>query len=166
MSDGILVLGLGNVLWADEGFGVRCIETLERNFGFPHYVRLVDGGTRGLALLDEMEGVRRMLLFDAVDFGLEPGSLRHIGGDEIPRFIATGKLSMHQTGFQDVLAYAQIGGQLPPEIQLIGVQPAVLDDYGGELSAKVQNQLPVAIALALAILSNWGATGIRRSAPD
>lgn len=166
MSDSILVLGLGNVLLADEGFGVRCIEMLDRNFGFPHNVRLVDGGTRGMALLEEMEGVARMLLFDAVDFGMEPGSLRHVGGEEIPRFIAGGKLSMHQTGFQDVLAYAQIGGTLPPEIQLIGVQPAVLDDYGGGLSAQVRTQVPIAVALALSILARWGATGLRRAAPD
>jgi hydrogenase maturation protease len=70
---------------------------------------------------------------------------------------------MHQTGFQDVLAYAQIGGQLPQEIELIGVQPAVLDAYCGNLSPGVKTQLPIATALALAILGKWGAAGIRRT---
>ena len=163
MPDTILILGVGNVLWADEGFGVRCVEALADSFEFPDHVRLVDGGTRGIALLDEMEGTARMLLFDAVDYGLEPGSLRLIAGEEIPRFIASGKLSLHQTGFQDVLAYAQIAGILPPEIQLIGVHPAVLDDYGGDLSGPVKAQLPNAIAMARSILAEWGVQTRRRT---
>jgi hydrogenase maturation protease len=162
MTGTILVLGLGNVLWADEGFGVRCVEALEQDYNFPDHVRLVDGGTRGMALLDEMEGVGRMLIFDAVDYGLEPGSLRGIEADEIPRFIAMGKLSMHQTGFQDVLAFAQISGTLPPEIRLIGVQPVVLDEYGGDLSAPVQARLPEAVAMALGVLAQWGVRPARR----
>jgi hydrogenase maturation protease len=162
MTDKILVLGLGNVLWADEGFGVRCIEALERDHLFPEAVRLVDGGTRGIALLDEMEGVDRMLIFDAVDYGLEPGSLRRIAADQIPRFIAAGKLSLHQTGFQDVLAYAQIGGRLPAEIELIGVQPVRLDDYGGDLSQPVEARLPEAVEMALEVLAGWGVRPARR----
>ena len=158
------MLGLGNLLWADEGFGVRCVEALERDYSFPDHVRLVDGGTRGIALLDEMEGVARMLLFDAVDYGLEPGSLRRISAEDIPRFIAAGKLSMHQTGFQDVLAYAQISGHLPPEIQLIGIQPVVLDDYGGDLSPEAKAQIPGAIELALTTLAAWGIRPKRRPA--
>jgi hydrogenase maturation protease len=28
----IVVLGIGNVLWADEGFGVRCVEALQQRY--------------------------------------------------------------------------------------------------------------------------------------
>ena len=164
MSNNILLLGLGNVLWADEGFGVRCIEALDAQFVFPEQVRLVDGGTRGIALLAEMEGADRVLLFDAVDFGLPPGELALIGEGEIPRFISAGKLSLHQTGFQDVLAYAQITGAMPPDLQLIGIQPVVLDDYGGDLSPGVRAKLPDAMELARTILAAWGVRPKRRPA--
>jgi hydrogenase maturation protease len=47
----ILVLGIGNILWADEGFGVRCVEALNAGWQFPPQVTLMDGGTQGLYLL-------------------------------------------------------------------------------------------------------------------
>ena len=63
----IVVLGIGNLLWADEGFGVRCIEALQRRYEFADHVSLMDGGTQGLYLLPYVEDARRLLVFDAVD---------------------------------------------------------------------------------------------------
>ena len=71
-----LILGIGNVLWADEGFGVRCVEELNRRYVFDDNVRVMDGGTQGLFLLPWVSGVSRVLIFDAIDFGLAPGELR------------------------------------------------------------------------------------------
>ena len=52
-----LVLGIGNILWADEGFGVRCVEELNANWEFPRHVRLMDGGTQGMFLLPWISNV-------------------------------------------------------------------------------------------------------------
>jgi hydrogenase maturation protease len=72
----VLALGIGNLLWADEGFGVRAVEALNAAYAFPApEVLLLDGGTLGLGLLDHVESSRRVLVFDAIDFGLTPGSL-------------------------------------------------------------------------------------------
>ena len=49
----VLVLGIGNVLWADEGFGVRAVEALHAGWVFPPEVRLMDGGTLGLGLYED-----------------------------------------------------------------------------------------------------------------
>ncbi len=50
----MLVLGIGNLLWADEGFGVRCVEALHQGHALPAEVSLVDGGTQGMYLLDHV----------------------------------------------------------------------------------------------------------------
>ena len=50
----IVVLGVGNLLWADEGFGVRCVEALGEGFDVPPDVAVMDGGTLGLALVPEL----------------------------------------------------------------------------------------------------------------
>lgn len=67
-----LVLGIGNVLWADEGFGVRAIEAMKRAYHFPDNVTLMDGGTRGLGLLRHVQAADILLVFDAIDCGLPP----------------------------------------------------------------------------------------------
>ena len=61
-------------------------------------------------------------------------------GDEVPAWGRT-KLSPHQTGFNDVLALAQLGGRAPAHLTAIGVQPLVLDDFGGSLRPAVKARM-------------------------
>ena len=76
----VVVMGLGNLLWADEGFGVRVAERLYAHYHWPEYVEIVDGGTQGLNLLGYVESASHLLILDAIDYGLEPGTLRTYAG--------------------------------------------------------------------------------------
>ncbi|WP_234083907.1 HyaD/HybD family hydrogenase maturation endopeptidase [Azonexus sp. R2A61] len=161
-SKRVLVLGIGNLLWADEGFGVRCVEALNAGWQFPPQVRLMDGGTQGLYLLPYVQEADALLVFDAVDYGDTPGDLREVLGEQVPRFMGAKKMSLHQTGFQEVLMAAELTGKLPAELVLIGVQPEELEDYGGSLRDVVKAQLAPALQLALNWLDRWGAPGVPR----
>lgn len=159
----ILVLGIGNLLWADEGFGVRCAEALAERFALPPQVTVMDGGTQGLYLLPYVEDARRLLVFDAVDYGDAPGTLRIVVGDEVPRFMGAKKMSLHQTGFQEVLASAELLGRLPDELVLIGCQPVELEDFGGSLRDEVKAQIGPALDVACEWLTRWGAAPVPRA---
>lgn len=150
------MLGIGNLLWADEGFGVRCAETLTAGWRLPDPVRVMDGGTQGLYLLPYVQAARRLILFDAVDYGLEPGTLKLVEDDQVPRFMGVKKMSLHQTGFQEVIAAAELTAQCPERMLLIGVQPDQLDDYGGSLTPQVRARIPQAVQLAVERLRTWG----------
>lgn len=148
MSRNALILGIGNVLWADEGFGVRCVETVARTLSYGPEVKILDGGTQGLYLLPFLEEADILVVFDAVDYGLEPGTMKIVEGDEVPAFMGAKKMSLHQTGFQDVIATAQLMGYCPEEIMLIGVQPVELEDYGGGLRDQTAAQIAPAVRVA------------------
>ena len=150
-----LVLGIGNVLWADEGFGVRAVEALHAAWSFPDNVRLIDGGTLGLNLFEDIASARQVLVFDAIDYGLPGGTLKVLRDAEVPAWGAN-KLSPHQTGFNDILALAQLRGTVPERITAIGVQPVELDDFGGSLRAPVRARLAEAVELAVRELALWG----------
>ena len=156
MSKRVLILGIGNVLWADEGFGVRCVEALAETHAVPPGVTLLDGGTQGLYLLPFLEGVEALLVFDAIDYGLPPGTMKAVLGDEVPAFMGAKKMSLHQTGFQDVIATARLMGCCPPELALIGCQPVELEDYGGGLRPLVAARIPEALEIARGLLAGWG----------
>jgi hydrogenase maturation protease len=161
----IVVLGIGNVLWADEGFGVRCVEALQAGWSFAPNVELVDGGTQGLYLLPLVQGADRLLILDAVDYGLPPGTIRLVENDEVPRFLGAKKMSLHQTGFQEVLMLAQMTEAYPREVLLIGCQPEELADFGGSLRDVTKAALPQALRLAVERLAAWGAAPVPRSTP-
>lgn len=154
----ILILGIGNVLWADEGFGVRCIEAMADSLALPPSVTLLDGGTQGLYLLPFLEEAEALIVFDAVDYGLPPGTIKVVEGDEVPAFLGARKMSLHQTGFQEVIATAQLLERCPRHLLLIGCQPVELEDYGGGLRPIVAARIPEAIAIALEHLAHWGIT--------
>ncbi|MBC9784663.1 HyaD/HybD family hydrogenase maturation endopeptidase [Heliobacterium chlorum] len=149
----IIVMGLGNLLFTDEGLGVHTIEALEKAYSFPPEVELIDGGTLGLLLLDTLESAERFLCIDAVNVGKEPGTLIRLEGDELPQYLGV-KMSQHQMGFQEVLALASFRGQLPPEMVLIGVQPDNLE-WGLQLSPTVQSVFPQVLAAVRAQLEQW-----------
>ena len=152
---GALVLGIGNVLWADEGFGVRAVEALHAAYALAGTVELLDGGTQGMNLLEPVVSHGAVLVFDAIDFGLEPGSLRVLRDRDVPAWAAT-KMSLHQQSFQELLAIADLQGRFPPRLTLIGLQPERLADFGGSLSDCVRERLPLAVELAALELAGWG----------
>ena len=160
-----LILGLGNVLWADEGFGVRAAEALNARYAFAPGVHVMDGGTQGIFLIPWVRSARQLLILDAVDYGLAPGTLKVVLDDDVPRFMGAKKVSMHQAGFQEVLMSAKLTGDFPDRIALVGVQPELLDDYGGSLTPGVKARVPDAIDAALAVLADWDVAYQKRSEP-
>ncbi len=152
-----LILGVGNLLWADEGFGVRCAEAFAERFVLPEGTDVVDGGTQGLALVNMLAEARRILIFDACDMGRSPGELILARGDDVPRFVAGKKVSLHQTSMMEILSLAEFMSEVPPiRMTLIGCQPAELEDYGGGLTSCVAARVPEALDLAAMELERWG----------
>ena len=151
----ILVLGLGNVLYGDEGLGVHAAQRLYQAFDLPEHVRVLDGGTQGHSLLFWVEGASRLIVLDAADFGQPPGGLVVRAGADIPRYLTSKKVSPHQNSFSEVLALAELRGTLPEEIVLIGMQPVAMR-MGEELTPEVRAGLGGMVDAACEWLRAWG----------
>lgn len=156
MNGDITVIGLGNILWADEGFGVRVAEKLSAIYAGCNDITIIDGGTQGLALLPWLKGRKKIMILDAIDFCMSPGDLAVFWNSDVPVYLSAKKLSLHQTAFSEVLSLAELMGNMPEEIVLIGVQPECMEDYGGSLSATVREKLNDAVGIATDILHHWG----------
>ncbi len=109
----VLVLGIGNILWADEGFGVRAVEAFHQAYKVADNVTILDGGTQGLYLVHYVTEADYLIVFDAIDYGLVPGTLKTVRDDEVPKFTGAKKMSLHQTGFQEVLSAADLMAVIP-----------------------------------------------------
>lgn len=161
----ILVLGIGNLLWADEGFGVRVVEEFHRFYETPDNVTLLDGGTQGIYLVQHVRDADVLIVFDAVDYGLAPATMKRVEGSEVPKFMGCKKISLHQTGFQEVLMMAEMMDDYPEKLLLIGVQPVELDDFGGGLRDEIKAQIEPAIQMALEYLTELGVEVKKRKTP-
>lgn len=161
----VLILGIGNLLWADEGFGVRAVEEFHRQYETPDNVKLMDGGTQGIYLVQHVREADVLIVFDAVDYGLPPGTMKRVEGDEVPKFMGCKKVSLHQTGFQEVLMMAEMMNDSPEKLLLIGVQPVELDDFGGGLRDEVKDRVEPAIEMAITYLDSLSISVTKRAEP-
>lgn len=151
-----VVLGLGNTLNRDEGLGVFALGPLRARLGergAGAEIELLDGGVLGMSLLPIVESCSHMLILDAVDTGAPPATVIVLAKEEIPLF-ARIKLSLHQTGFQEVLEFANVRGNLPERLGLVGAQPADTS-VGFGLSPEIEAALPDIVDRALAVLGEW-----------
>ena len=149
----ITVLGIGNTILSDEGFGVRVVEYLRENYIFPENVQLVDGGTLGVELMHFVVGTKKLLIIDSIDGGAEGGKIFHLRNEEILRHF-TQKISAHEVGLQDILTMLEITDKKIPCVELLGAQPFSLD-AGINLTPSMQKLLPIFAEKSLEILTSW-----------
>ena len=148
-----VVLGVGNILLSDEGFGVRVAEALSQRFRFPDAVEVLDGGTLGIELMRFLDGAERLILIDAIH-GSEPGSFRIIQGDDV-RLYFQEKVSVHEMGIQEVLASLVVMEKPIAEIVVIGVVPQSLE-ISLDLTPLVASRIDEATDSVIRQLHDWG----------
>jgi hydrogenase maturation protease len=140
----LLVLGLGNVLCADDGVGAAAVARLQRCFVAPSSARVLDGGTLGLSLLPYLEDAEDVILIDAVREDRLPGTLIRLCGDEVGPAVES-RLSVHQVGVADLLSGLDLLGRSPRRIVLWGIVPSTLQ-LGLGRSAVVEANLPALVS--------------------
>lgn len=136
----LLILGLGNLICADDGLGVTAAHRLLELYEAPEGVRILDGGTQGLALLPYIEDAERVILVDAIRDDAPSGSFVRLDGDEVAPAVAA-RLSVHQIGVADLLDGAHWRERFPSTLVLLGLVPTSVELCFG-LSAAVERRLP------------------------
>lgn len=149
-----VVLGVGNPLYGDDGFGVEAAAAFARRYRTGPEVEVVDGGTEGLGLLGYIEEATELVLLDAVVAPGPPGTIVEVDGADLARGMPM-RLSEHQVGVEEVLSLAAWRGRLPARAVLLGVVPERLD-LGPGLSPPVAAALWPVLQRAARQLQAWG----------
>lgn len=157
----IVVLGIGNILLTDEGVGVRVIEKLEQTYRLPPEVEIIDGGTCGMEMLEQLEDLDGLIVVDCVRYNKPPATPVLLKGSDVPVFFRT-KLSPHQVSLSDVLASLEFTDKAPKVTAIIGMQPVSMS-LGMELSPEVEARIPELLAMTLTELAALGIVAEVRS---
>ena len=151
-----MVLGVGCILYTDEGFGVRVIQRLEEAYSFPEHVSVVDGGVLGTNLLGVISMADHLIVVDAIRHKGNPGDLYRLYGDDIPKRIRA-KNSIHQVDFLEALTLCSAIDQVPDTV-IVGVEPEDIDTCSIEMSPVIQDQINPVIQMVLKELDRLGVT--------
>jgi hydrogenase maturation protease len=163
MLPDIRVIGLGNVLMADDAFGPYVIHDLTSAYEFPPEVSLIDVGTPGLDLTPYLMHARKLIVVDTVRSDGPPGSIRLYRKDDILKHAPLPRLGPHDPGLKETLLALDFDGSGPDEVLLVGVIPERTLASPG-LSLRVRAAVGQAALEVLLELARLGA--MVRSRPD
>ena len=161
----ILILGVGNVLFTDEGFGVRVAEELEQRYTFSPNVTVLDGGTLGLRLMGPIMEADHLIIVDIVLNEGKPGDVFRLLGENLSKACAFTN-SMHQTDLLDTLSRCSLIGNVPDEVILFGVEPVNYKDMSAALSPELEAKLPEVMDMVLKEVEKAGGSYTPRTATN
>lgn len=149
-----LILGVGNTLLCDDGFGVHVAELLREAFAQRDDVVIRDGGTLGLTLLPDIEDADQLIVIDAGELHEAPGAMRVYYGGDMDRHLSQAKGTVHEVAISDLLDAARLIGRQPSERALIVVQPENTS-WGEWPTDAVAAAIPKACETTREIVERW-----------
>lgn len=152
----VLILGVGNLLLADDGFGVHVVNEL-RNIPFPPGITLIEAGIVSHQLIPDLHDADLLIFIDAVEAGDTPGSIFRFRPEDM-RFMSNLKTSLHEMSLMDVLHMTELTGKRPESI-IIAVQPRDVKSASMELTDEIRGVIPKVIDLIIEELKDHGVPG-------
>lgn len=152
MAD-ISVVGIGNIIMQDEGFGVRCAEYLQKITDYPDFVQIIDGGTLGMDLMPYIAGTKKLLFIDAIDVEGNVGDFYQFTGDELNAYFKN-KITIHDVGVNDMLAVLKLTDNPIEEVIVMGIKPEVVS-MGLDMTEKITEKVPEVAQKAKELVDKW-----------
>lgn len=113
----VTVLGIGNILMSDDGFGIHFVRWFSKRYHATDDVRIIDGGTLGYALIDIICSCDHLIVVDALKVEDKPGSIYRFTKEEMELNMPP-PTSAHEVTFPDVLFKTELMGESPETIFL------------------------------------------------
>ncbi|HVN18795.1 MAG TPA: hydrogenase maturation protease [Terriglobales bacterium] len=162
-SKRVCVIGLGNVLMGDDGFGPLAVERFRCEYQCGPNVEVLDLGTPGLDLAPYLFGMDLVVIADAVNADEKPGTLSIYCEADLVTHRAQLRLSDHDPGLQESLAHLRLSGATPSELIIVGAVPESCD-FGKGISPSVLRASSVAVESIAGLLIERGIRCSRRHA--
>ncbi len=160
----IMILGIGSILFSDDGFGIRVAQKIEREYEFPDQVLVVDGGVLGINLLGVISKPQHLIVVDTMRNRGRPGDIYRLEGDAIPERIRA-KNSLHQVDFLEALTLCQALDHVPQTV-VIGVEPQDIQTLALVLTPVIESRIDPVIRMVLAELTRLGVTYRKKEPAD
>ncbi|MGA1867738.1 MAG: HyaD/HybD family hydrogenase maturation endopeptidase [bacterium] len=150
----LTILGLGNIIFKDEGFGVHFVRQFKDKYKMPEGALIVDGGTLGYMLMDTICQTEHLVVIDTVKAKDTPGAIYRFHPDAIPTHLSY-NVSAHEVEFMDLLLKAEMMEEAPETIFITVVPEDILGE-GMEMTATMHECVPKVEKLVLEEMKRLG----------
>jgi len=147
-----IIIGIGNILFKDEGVGIYAAKYLEENYDFSPDIDVIDGGTLGFKLMTYYQSYKKVIILDTVSIKDEAGSVYNLPADAL-----MGLGSYRQTAHEvEVVEMLEICSMLEKkaEVNVIGIIPEDIESVDIDLTSTMKNRFNDLIDATLKELQN------------
>ncbi len=163
----ILVLGIGNLLFGDEGIGVHFINYIGEKYRFEGepQIDLVDGGTLAQRLIPIIVEYDHVIIVDTINApGVQAGEVYFFDFDAIPDAVDW-QGSAHEVEMLQTLNMMDLAGDRPPTM-IMGVVPTVIEATEFSLSEGVAAAVPLMEKTLIYYLKTMGIEAVQKTEVD
>lgn len=163
----ILVLGIGNLLFGDEGIGVHFINYMGEKYRFEgeHQLDLVDGGTLAQRLIPIIVEYDSLIIIDTINAsGVKAGEVYFFDFDAVPD-VVNWQGSAHEVEMLQTLNMMDLVGDRP-QTMIMGVVPTIIEATEFSLSEGVANAVPLMEKTLLDYLRSVGVHAVKKAEVD
>lgn len=163
----ILVLGIGNLLFGDEGIGVHFVNYIEKKYAFEgqHEIELLDGGTLAQRLIPIIVEYDHLIVIDTINApGVKAGEVYFFDFDAVPDAVDW-QGSAHEVEMLQTLNMMDLAGDRPPTM-IMGVVPTIIEITEFSLSEAVADAVPLMEKTLLDHLHTLGINAVKKAEVD
>ncbi|WP_345977499.1 HyaD/HybD family hydrogenase maturation endopeptidase [Sulfurimonas sp. HSL3-7] len=150
----IAVIGVGNILFMDEGVGVYASKMLKENYVFKPEIEIVDGGTLGFKLMDYFEDYDKVVILDTVSIDDNPGSVYNLPAEALMG-LGDYRKTVHEVEVVGMLEICSMLDKMA-EVSVMGIIPEDILTVQINLTETVKQGLPLLLEKSVNILRAAG----------
>ena len=152
------IIGIGNVLQKDDGFGVYASTYLKENYTFSKDVNIVNGGVEGINLFSLLEQSSKVLILDTIELDDEASSIYLLPATELSGH-GLNSGGAHEIGVMQCLDMLELQGKELPKATILGIVPKHIT-FEIDLSHTLKEAFDGYIKVALNFLEKEGYRGV------
>jgi len=116
-----IVIGVGNLLFKDEGVGILAAKYLEENYEFEGNLEIMDGGTLGFKLMTYFQEYDNVIILDTVSIEDNPGDIFRLPSDVLLG-LGQYRKTAHEVEIVEMLEICSVLDK-HAEVTIIGIIP-------------------------------------------
>ncbi len=155
-NERVYVVGMGNILYRDEGVGVYAARCLQASYRFSPDVEVVDGATLGFGLMELFEMGAEIIVLDALMADAPAGSMYRLSRAQLLELGPSMQPTAHEVEPLELLKLSQVLGA-SPDMVLMGIVPADAETMTVGLTPELEAAFP---AYVDAIVTELRARGV------
>jgi len=156
-----IVIGIGNILFCDDGVGVFASKYLNENFSFKPELEIIDGGTLGFNLAEYFLNYDNVFIVDTVSIDDEAGEVYKIPSDEL---LGTTKYknTAHEVEVVQMLEASELHDK-KAHVTVFGVVPKDINTVHIGLSKDLESKFDLLIGSLVKNIEELGVEVTRKS---